>query len=219
MINLSFLETEVEIKVEVMIEVFNVRKMNMLLLIATSYKTYFLKVQLSIKQQQIFSNSISSNNSNPIHSDNVWILDSRATHQLTNDSSHLGNSIPFPEHDRVTLGNGVFVSLFNFGHARLDLSHSILFLKNILHTQVTTNLVSICKLCEDNNIFIEFRSHSLFIKDKAKRKNLLKPIDKGLYKLVCDNGVVKDQVFSEKLLAIVALATSFVWHESMFLIQ
>ena len=41
-------------------------------------------------------------------------------------------------------------------------------LKNILHVpQITTNLLSVNRLCNDNNVIVEFFSNGFVVKDQA----------------------------------------------------
>lgn len=108
---------------------------------------------------------VANNTSGSSNNDTAWILYIGAIHHITHDYSNLSNPNPYPGTDGVIVGNGVSIPIFNFGRANLTFFDNTLSLNNVLHTpQVNTNLVSIHKLYEDNDIFIEFHSHSFLIR-------------------------------------------------------
>jgi hypothetical protein len=81
-------------------------------------------------------------------------------------------------------GNGMLIS--HIGHSTLQTPHDSFQLKNILHVPSSSmNLLSVHKLCLDNDIFMEFHPFFFLIKDRATRRTLFKgPCYGGLYPLV-----------------------------------
>lgn len=170
MISLLHSEEEIVIKVEVMIEVFNVNCENI-----TS--NYYKLQNLFSGKSSVHSNNnksspsayMASNNYGSRNTNSAWVLDTGTTHHLTNDSNNLGSPTPFFGSNGVTIGNGDSNPISHSGQDRLDLSYSTLLPKNVLHTyQVTTNHVFVLNLGEDNDIFVESHSHSFFIKEFFK---------------------------------------------------
>ncbi|KAL6322734.1 hypothetical protein AAG906_015420 [Vitis piasezkii] len=98
-----------------------------------------------------------------------WYMDTGATHHLTPNLNKLNSHTPFAGSDKVMVGNA---------------SRS-LNLKNILHVpQLTTNLISVNRLCTDNNVTVEFFTNGFVVKDQASKKALLQGnLNYGLYKL------------------------------------
>lgn len=77
---------------------------------------------------------------------------------------------------------------------------------------LTTKLVSIHKLCKDNNVFIEVYDKFLFVKDNCSKRIILQgPVDNGLYKFLV--GATKVTVHSRHHDAFVEI--SLVWHDKL----
>lgn len=147
--------------------------------------------------------------SNIAKNDSIWILDFGATHHLTNENKNLVNNISFSGTNGVTVVHGACVPISYIGQS--NTISKLLLLSNAIHTsQATTNLVSIHRLCFDNNVCLEFHSHMFFIMDKHTKKVLLQgPIDRDLYKVLNKTGAIKI-VSPEFEFTSTALAASFI---------
>lgn len=90
-------------------------------------------------------------------------------------------------------------------------------LKDALHApSVASNLVSVHKLCRDNNIFIEFHSSFFSVKDTHSRKTLVQgPLDQGLHKLLCGAGSFRTSTSKAPGVSTSFLATASVWHNRL----
>lgn len=71
------------------------------------------------------------------------------------------------------------------GNSSYSLGNSNLLLTDILHVpEIEKNLLSVRKLCADNNILVTFDSSAVYIKDRATNKNLWTGgVAEGLYQL------------------------------------
>ena len=115
--------------------------------------------------------------------DGSWYMDTRATYHLTLNFNNLNAHTPFASLDKVVIGNGNCLNISNIGYSTiLSVSQS---LKNILHVpQLTTNLISVNRLCINNNVTMEFFTNGFVMKDQASKKALLQGnLNHGLYKL------------------------------------
>lgn len=66
----------------------------------------------------------------------------------------------------VTLGNGTTTPITHIGYAHLSSEFNALRLKNLLRVpQLEKNLILMKKLCEDNNVSVEFFPNTFCVKD------------------------------------------------------
>uniref|UniRef100_A0A803Q8D0 Integrase catalytic domain-containing protein n=1 Tax=Cannabis sativa TaxID=3483 RepID=A0A803Q8D0_CANSA len=112
-----------------------------------------------------------------------WFADIGTTHHVTSDNTQLAQSLPYNGTESLAVGNGKKLMISHTGSTFLP--YSSLALKSVLHVpQITENLVSISKLTDDNNVFLEFHKYCCFVKDKQTGVVLLKGKRKhGIYTL------------------------------------
>jgi histone deacetylase 1/2 len=116
----------------------------------------------------------------------AWYADSGATHHITHQLDKLTTKEPYHGNEHVQTANRAGVRIHNIGHATLLIpSSKSLDLKHILHVpQDRNNLLSMSKLANDNNVFIELHPHDLFIKDMDTKKPILRGRCRcGLYEI------------------------------------
>jgi histone deacetylase 1/2 len=113
-----------------------------------------------------------------------WYLDSGASHHLTQNERNLNNFAPYTGTNRVTVDNGKHLSISNTGSHRLVFNSHSFQLRKVFHVPfISANLISVAKLCSDNNALIEFRSNSFIVKDLHTKKVLMQGrLENGLYK-------------------------------------
>jgi hypothetical protein len=100
------------------------------------------------------------------------------TDHLTSDLAHLHLQERYGGTDHVQVASGAGLSIVHIGHS--SLTGSSIYLKNILHvSRLSTYLLSVNRLCWDNDIFVEFHHHFFCVKDKATRKIMLHIRSKG----------------------------------------
>ena len=98
--------------------------------------------------------------------DPAWYLDSGTTHHFFPDLSMMEEAMAYPATNQVMVGNGKTLPISHICHSTLSTPHSPLSLRSILHTpQLSTNLLSVFKLCSNNNAYVEFHPHSYLVKD------------------------------------------------------
>ncbi|TYK05754.1 Retrovirus-related Pol polyprotein from transposon TNT 1-94 [Cucumis melo var. makuwa] len=114
-----------------------------------------------------------------------WYIDSGATNHLTVEYSNLSNPSEYSGIEKIMVGNGDSLHISYIGNAYLTDGINGLNLKNVLCVpDITKNLVSVSKLAQDNNVYIEFHGCYCFIKDKDTGRTLLnRTIKDGLYHL------------------------------------
>ncbi|KAI5328681.1 hypothetical protein L3X38_028078 [Prunus dulcis] len=113
-----------------------------------------------------------------------WIADTGATHHMTPNLSVLENATPYDQDDKIIVSNGEGLPIQHIGHANIPITSSqSLLLPNVLHVpHLSADLLSIYKLCHDNNCIVTFDDVGYCVQDKAIRAVLLKGMSsKGLY--------------------------------------
>ena len=115
------------------------------------------------------------------------VLDNRATHHITADSSNLASKNDYRGKEKLVIGNGSKLHISHIGNSKFISNHSDKFLRlnNILHVpHITKNLVSISKFTTDNSVSVEFTHSCRYDKDLITGAILLKGVhDPGLYHL------------------------------------
>jgi hypothetical protein len=82
----------------------------------------------------------------------VWHLDSGATDHLTSDLARLHLQERYGGTDHVQVANGAGLFIAHIGHS--SSAGSSIHLKNILHVpRLSTHLLSVNRLCSDNDVF------------------------------------------------------------------
>lgn len=121
----------------------------------------------------------------PSHIDPNWILDSGATHHVTNDLDQLHLTNPYRGNDHITVGDGNSLPIAHTGKLVLPTKNQNLYLPQVLHVpNISKNLLSVSTLCQTNPISIEFFSDCFLVKDLKTKEPLLKGMHShGLYHL------------------------------------
>lgn len=114
-----------------------------------------------------------------------WYPDTGATHHVTPDLASLSLSTPYRGTNKLVVGNGTGLNIAHVGSGILPNTSRPLHLNNILHVpHIQKPLLSVQKLCKDNNCSVEFNAHNCFVKDPVTKKIILRGTsDGGLYKL------------------------------------
>ncbi|XP_010513467.1 PREDICTED: uncharacterized protein LOC104789470 [Camelina sativa] len=102
----------------------------------------------------------------PPQSSDPWIMDSGATHHMTSDLHNLSLHHPYQGGDSVTVGDGSALSIKHTGSLSLPSTSRPLTLKNVLCVpKIHKNLISVYRLCNANNVTVEFAPAHLQVKD------------------------------------------------------
>jgi hypothetical protein len=97
--------------------------------------------------------------------DSNWYSDSGATDHITSELNKLTTQEKYKGRDRVHMYDGNHMVISHTGYSKLQTPHSTFHLNDILCIpSASKNLLSIHKLCPDNNVFIEFHPWFFLIK-------------------------------------------------------
>src|ERR1043165_6155255 len=120
-----------------------------------------------------------------VDSDLSWLKDSGASHHITNDLSALSMHRPYDGTEELVIGDGSSLKITHVGTITLYFSSVPIILKNVLCVpSISRNIISISRLCIDNNILVLFFSSYFVIKDFHTHRTILRGItNHGLYEL------------------------------------
>ena len=129
----------------------------------SSLSSQFSSFQFSSPQQpsaHLTSSLLGSSPLSQVSSDiqySPWYLDSTTTDHITNDLSHLSNFQAYPGSYLITVGDGTSIPIQNTGKGLLPTLRNSFKLNYVLHADsMSSNLVSVQKLAQDNNCIISF---------------------------------------------------------------
>jgi histone deacetylase 1/2 len=115
----------------------------------------------------------------PQAAESEWILDSGATHHLTNSLEDLNITNPYHGSDKITIGYGNTLPISHVGKTSLSIQKHTLHLPKVLHVpNISCKLLSVSNLCKTNPISIEFFHDYYLVKDLKTRVPLLKGLHK-----------------------------------------
>jgi transposase InsO family protein len=121
--------------------------------------------------------------SNASQGGETWITDTGATDHLTSNLNNLKVQAPYNGSDQVAVGNGQSIPINNIGTGQLCTRFHNFRLHNLLHSpKISSNLLSVHKLCTHNNCSCYFDSNKFLIQDLPSGKVLYKGLsENGLY--------------------------------------
>jgi hypothetical protein len=116
---------------------------------------------------------------------NNWIMDTGASHHITQDLQQLTLAQPYPGTDQVLVGDGTGLQISHIGQISIPTTIKPLNLKNVLHVpNIKTNLLSVSQLCKTNHCSVEFFPGHFVVKDLKSGQALLQgPLKQDLYHL------------------------------------
>lgn len=92
-----------------------------------------------------------------------WIFDSGASHHVTTDLNNLSFHAPYDGTEELVIGDGSGLQITHIGCLLLHTTHTSIILKNVLCVpSLSKNIISISRLCLDNNLLMKFYS-SVFV--------------------------------------------------------
>ncbi|KAJ9548563.1 hypothetical protein OSB04_021106 [Centaurea solstitialis] len=114
-----------------------------------------------------------------------WLFDSGASHHITNDLNTLSLHSPYDGTDELVIGDGSSLTITHVGSLVIKFFNTSFILNNVLCVpSISKNIISISRLCIDNNILIEFFSFNFIIKDfQTKQILLCGTTSRGIYEL------------------------------------
>lgn len=112
-----------------------------------------------------------------------WLLDSGASHHVTNDLNNLSLHAPYDGTEELIIGDGSSLPISNTGSFSLSTpSHTFKF-SNVLHVpNISRNILSISQFCQENNTSIEFLPFLFLVKERSRGTTILQgPTKAGVY--------------------------------------
>lgn len=115
----------------------------------------------------------------------AWYTNSGASHHCIPFAENLLTKIDYGGKGKVIIDNGKGLSISSIGSTTFVANRHTFHLPNMLHIlEITKNLISVLKFCQDNHVFFEFHHNLCFVKNLATRRILLYGVLKdGLYTL------------------------------------
>ncbi|KAM1011528.1 hypothetical protein ACFX2C_046860 [Malus domestica] len=105
----------------------------------------------------------------------VWLIDSGATTHMTADLNNLSLASPYPNNEVVQTANGEGWRVSHIGSSILTTSKNTVKLNSILYVpKLTQNLLSVHKICLDNNCWLIFDAFYFWIQDKVTSRIMYK---------------------------------------------
>ncbi|KAM2176701.1 hypothetical protein ACFX1Q_035971 [Malus domestica] len=94
----------------------------------------------------------------------VWITDTGATNHMTTDLSNLSLATPYHSHESIQIANGAALPISHIGHSTLHTPLQSFQLKSVLYVlKLTQNLLSVHRICLDNNCWLIFDAFCFWI--------------------------------------------------------
>ena len=112
-----------------------------------------------------------------------WLTDTSAFDHITRDLSQLSLAQQPTTGESVIVGNGQDLPVTHIGNSKLITSSHNYYLNNILRVpRIASNLLSVHKLCLQNNTFCYFDAYQFLIQDLPTGKVLYRGLSKdGVY--------------------------------------
>ena len=119
------------------------------------------------------STSYASAMSNSV-SPQVWLIYSGGTNHMTNDLTNLSLASPYPSNETVQTTNGEGLQVSHIGNSLIRPSSQSLKLNYVLYIpKLSHNLLSVHRICLDNNCWLIFDAYCFWIQDKNHMENLV----------------------------------------------
>lgn len=116
-------------------------------------------------------------------SSTAWLTDSGCNAHVTSDLSHLSNASEYNGEVQVSVGSGQSLPVTHSSCGILRTPSSSFSLSPLFRVpSISANLLSVHRLCVDNNCIVVFYSNNFFIQDKTSGSLLFQgPSVNGLY--------------------------------------
>ena len=81
---------------------------------------------------------------------------------------------PYHGPDQVSIGSGKKLPIYHIGYTLLSTKYKKFKLNKVLHApKLAKCVISVSKLCHDNNSFVEFHPWHFLIKDQQMKNTVL----------------------------------------------
>lgn len=145
-----------------------------------------------------------------------WLTDFGATNHMTHDLNNLSLASLYPQHDTVQTTNGKCLHVIHIGDSLLRTPVQSIKLNSVLYVaKLFHNLLSVHKICLDNNCWLIFDAYCFWIQDKATGGILFKGLcNNRFYRIPSLDALPSAPVFStnQAIACLGKLVTSTLWH-------
>ncbi|KAM1757600.1 hypothetical protein ACFX11_006838 [Malus domestica] len=150
-------------------------------------------------------------------SQQVWLTDSGATNHMTADLKNLSLATPFPSTEMIQTASGEGLQVFHKGSSILQTPFHNLKLNSVLYVpRISQNLLSVHKICLDNNCWLIFDAWCFWIQDKATGRILFKGLcNDGLYPIPFTSSASHTPKAFSAAAYIGKPVTSSLWHHRL----
>ncbi|KAM1292162.1 hypothetical protein ACFX2H_018990 [Malus domestica] len=160
-----------------------------------------------------------SSQSSSTHTSQIWLTDSGATNHMTADFSNLSMATPYPSNETVQTANGEGLQISHIGSSIIPTPVQPLKLNSILYVpRLSHNLLSVHRICLDNNCWLVFDAYCFWIQDKVTWRILYKgPCSNGLYPIpsLSNNQSFPSPGNSKASALLGQLVSSNLWHSRL----
>lgn len=123
---------------------------------------------------------MTAQSSSDFNANQAWIMDTGATHHMTEDLHDLNVVTPFEGDQQITVGSGECLPVKHTGSNSLHTSSKTLNLLTVLHVpNLAASLLSIYTLCKDNKCYVIMDEFGFWVQDKAIRAILMRGMSSG----------------------------------------
>jgi hypothetical protein len=174
-----------------------------------AYQGQHLPAKLAAIASINMSNAISALASNQSY----WISDTGATDHFTPDITHIPDCHAYTGNDCVTIGNGQSLPITHTGNSQLRASSHPFHLHKVLHVpSMSSSLLSVYRLCKDNDSSFHFDASKFHIKDLRSGKLLYSGLsERGLYPI---RGAILPSLSSSSF-AFSSTTSAQLWHTQL----
>ncbi|KAM1352337.1 hypothetical protein ACFX2H_031946 [Malus domestica] len=138
-------------------------------------------------------------------SQQLWLTDSEASSHMTADLTNLSLASSYPTNDTIQTTSRASLSISHIGSSTLHTSFKPLQLNSVLYVpRLSQNLLSVHRLCLDNNCWLIYDAFSFWIQDKATWRIL--------FQGNCSNGLYPIPISAKKKVITPSAPTAYLGH-------
>lgn len=127
-------------------------------------------------------------NKKPGTTNTVWYPDSGTSDHVTGDPSSIQTTDNVQSAKSLTMANGKNVPISSSGSSNFIITDKTVAIKDILLAPtIAKNLLSVSKLCSDNDVSLRFDKHNVYLKDHQGSEVMIGKENKGLYQVDLKN--------------------------------
>ena len=152
-----------------------------------------------------------------------WLTDTRCSDHVTPNLSQLSlKSQAATSHETITIGNGQELSMTHVGDGKLQTPSHCFRSDNILRVlDLASNILSVHKLCLQNNVFCYFDANQFLIVDLATGKVLYQGLSKdGMYPIpfssqLSANSAIASSLDFKSSVNVLVSNEAMLWHQRL----